>query len=313
MEQYYTKIADNITNNIANRKLHHGLIFLGTKGIGKADFIKNLAQKLTNSTSELTNNPDILLIEKSLNQKKQFKQNITIDEVRMINDFINLTSSKSQYRFIIIDAIDDLNKNAANAILKNLEEPKDNIFFFLISHNENQILNTIKSRCNIIKIKNPDYKYFHKIISTNSLNISDKEIETLFLISTGSIGLALQAYQNNAIEIYQNFLGMATGSNQEVNTIELSNDLIKKDPDLKLTCQIITLIFNRIVKKSQNIFKNELFDAEEFIISQYLQKHNLDNIFKIYGKISDILIKTSNLNLDKKHSLINIINLIKNA
>lgn len=308
----YRPIKEEILKNFNQNKLHHALILSGLDGIGKCSFAKLLAQNITDNFSEIKNNPDILLIQRELNQKKELKKDITIDSIRKISDYISLTSSKSKYRVIIIDSIDDLNKNATNALLKNLEEPPHNVFFFLINHNESNILDTIKSRCNIIKIKALTYKDFCSIISANTLNIKDEELRLLFELSNGSVALALEFYQNNSFENYQRILSIISNLIKSADLTRLIEELLKKDVDLKMTASLINLILNRAVKRAKIGLKNEeyFFGNEEYLLHEYLKNNSVENIFRKYDEINEIFLKTKNLNLDKKPSLINIFNIL---
>ncbi len=306
----YQKIREDLIQSFTSNKLHHALIFSGIKGIGKCSFAKSLAQEITNNYSDIENNPDLLLIQRGFNYKKELKKDITIDEVRKINDFVNLTSSTSKSRVIIIDAVDDLNKNSSNAILKNLEEPRDNIFFFLVGHNEAKILDTIKSRCNIITINTPNYKDFSKIILSNTLEVEDKEVMLLFEISNGSIALALDFYRGNYFDNYQKIIYLLTKKEGDLNVINFINDLLKEDNELMIFERLINLFLSRLIRKSKNNLKGEFFAGEEFLLSEYLQRNKIDNIFRKYDEINNIFLKISSLNLDKKQSLINIFSIL---
>ncbi len=309
MNSEYQKIERSIINDCFSNKLHHALIFHGIKGIGKSEFVQNLAKKITNSEAEIKNNPDILLIKRDLNIKGELKKDITIENVRKINDFISLSSSQSEYRIIIIDSIDNLNHNAANAILKNLEEPSSKVFFFLINHNKEKILDTIKSRANFIEISPPPYLEFSQMIAKNTIDIKEDEISLLFEISGGSTDLALEFYKNNSFEIYKNIIDIAVNAEESnINQSDFLTGLIKKDKDLLLIQQLINLFLSRSVKKSKFLIKKELFSGEEFLLGQYVKENNnIDEIFKKYDNINDIFYNINRLNLDKLHSLTNAI------
>ncbi len=306
----YTKIEEDILKILDANKLHHALIFCGIEGIGKSSFVKLLAQKITKSKFDTTNNPDIILIQRELNPKKELAKNITVDTVRKINDFINLTPSTSKYRIIIINSIDCLNKNSANALLKNLEEPPRNTFFFLINHNQSTMPDTIKSRCNLIKIGSPSYLDFSYVVRNNSLNIGEKELLLLFEISSGSIGLALKFYQNGAFENYQNIIKIITKSETELNLMKFIEELLKNDGDLIVVKSLLGLICSRILKMAVNNMGNEFFENEGMLFSKYLQNNSVDDVFRKYYEVSNLLSKIIDLNLDKKQSLINIFNIL---
>ena len=133
-------------------KLPSKILISGKKGIGKSLLINNFLLKIFNSNNDqelITNmtHPNILNIKKT-NDKK----NIEIDQIREVVKFTNQSSFNNKARFIIIDDAEFLNINSSNALLKNLEEPNENVFFILIFNSDMSLLDTIKSRCIEFKI-----------------------------------------------------------------------------------------------------------------------------------------------------------------
>ena len=96
---------------------------------------------------ENSTHPNLLYI-----KKKHDKKNIEVDQIREVIKFTYQSSLNNKSRFIIIDDVEFLNTNSSNALLKSLEEPNDNVYFFLLFNSEMNILDTIKSRCLEYKI-----------------------------------------------------------------------------------------------------------------------------------------------------------------
>jgi DNA polymerase III subunit delta' len=153
-------------------RLPHALLFAGPQGIGKATLAFHLAHHLLRfpSAVEAPDNlaspepssplfrqiatgahPGVLHLTRPVNEKtKAFKTVLTVDEIRKVNRFLSLTSHDGSYRVVIVDPADDMNPNAANALLKNLEEPPSRTVFVLITHSIGRLLPTIRSRCQTI-------------------------------------------------------------------------------------------------------------------------------------------------------------------
>lgn len=156
-------------------KMHHALLLSGPPGIGKATFAFHLAHHLLanprsaeaplifgarNPESALFrqvaqgSHPGVLHLTRPMNDKtKAFKSVVTVDEIRKIGRFLSMTSHDGGWRVVIVDPADDMNTNAANALLKNLEEPPARTLFVLIAHSPGGLLPTIRSRCQTIKMK----------------------------------------------------------------------------------------------------------------------------------------------------------------
>ena len=133
-------------------KLPSKILLSGKKGIGKSLLVKQflvtaLKEKNSKLLIENETHANVLNI-----KKKVDKKNIEIDQIREIVKFTNQSSFNDKSRFIIIDDVEYLNVNSSNALLKSLEEPNDNVYYFLIFNSEMNILNTIKSRCLEYKI-----------------------------------------------------------------------------------------------------------------------------------------------------------------
>jgi len=155
-------------------KLPHALILAGPRGIGKATLAFHLAHYLLKHPSEQGApevfsardpasslhrqiasgaHPSVLNLTRPLNDKgDRFKTVISVDEIRRVGRFLSLTSHDGSYRVVIVDPADDMNRNAANALLKNLEEPPARTIFVLIVHSLGSLLPTIRSRCQMIRL-----------------------------------------------------------------------------------------------------------------------------------------------------------------
>lgn len=156
------------------RKLPHALLLAGPQGIGKATLAFHFAYHLLKNPVPGTApaalvtpdpgsalfrqvamgaHPAVLHLTRPLNDKtKAFKTVLTVDEIRKVNRFLSMTSHDGSYRVVIVDPADDMNTNAANALLKNLEEPPAKTLFILISHSPGSLLPTIRSRCQMVRL-----------------------------------------------------------------------------------------------------------------------------------------------------------------
>ncbi len=155
-------------------KLPHALIFAGPVGIGKATLAFHLAHHLLkhpqsdiapdtlaipDPSSPLFRqiatgaHPSVLHLTRPMNDRtKSYKTVVTVDEIRRVEGFLSRTSHDGGYRIVIVDPADDLNANAANALLKNLEEPPRRTLFVLIVHAPGSLLPTIRSRCQAVRL-----------------------------------------------------------------------------------------------------------------------------------------------------------------
>jgi DNA polymerase-3 subunit delta' len=146
-------------------RLHHAWLLTGLEGVGKATFAYRAARRLLGAPHDPAHgilganpdhpvsrqviaraHPDILVIERVGEDGKPRKV-IPVDEARRLSEFFSKSPASAPHRVAIVDAADDLNPNAANALLKTLEEPPERGVLFMISHSPGRLLPTIRSRC----------------------------------------------------------------------------------------------------------------------------------------------------------------------
>jgi DNA polymerase-3 subunit delta' len=165
---------------LQRRALPHALLFRGREGTGKLDFVRKLAQSLACSSpvdeaacGECQScrwfaagaHPDYReLIPEALQPanaegaragERKPSQQISVDEVRDLHDFVNLTAHQTGAKTIVVYPAETLNVNAANALLKSLEEPPANTRFMLVAHRPSYLPATIISRCQQIVLPTP--------------------------------------------------------------------------------------------------------------------------------------------------------------
>ena len=146
-------------------RLHHAWLLTGPEGVGKATFAYRAARRLLGAPADpahgslganpdhpvsrqiiARSHPDILVIERVGEDGKPRKV-IPVDDARRLAEFFSKSPASAPHRVAIVDAADDLNINAANALLKTLEEPPERGILLMISHSPGRLLPAIRSRC----------------------------------------------------------------------------------------------------------------------------------------------------------------------
>lgn len=167
--------ADFLAASYRAGKMHHALLLAGPVGVGKATLAFHLANHLiahprsgeaparlsppdpaSQAFRQIAQgaHPAVLHLTRPVNERtKGFKSVVTVDEIRRVSRFLGMTSHDGGYRIVIVDPADDMNVNAANALLKNLEEPPTRCLFILVAHQLGRLLPTIRSRCQLVKLK----------------------------------------------------------------------------------------------------------------------------------------------------------------
>lgn len=136
--------------------------------------------------------PDMLAIERGYDEKrKKMRGEIVVDDVRQIGSFLRLTPSLGGWRVVVVDSADEMNRNAANAVLKLLEEPPRQALILLVSHAPGRLLPTIRSRCRAVRLGPLSDAQIADLLHKHLPEIDPSAAETLVALSEGSIGRAL--------------------------------------------------------------------------------------------------------------------------
>ncbi len=164
-----------LAETFATGRMHHGWLLAGPEGIGKATLAYRFARHVLAAPRErdpfgqsleiapetiaarqvlALSHPGLLVIRRPWDFRgKRFITSIPIDEVRRIRSFVTHTAGAGDHRCVIVDTADELNQNAANALLKSLEEPPPRTFFLLVTSEPGRLLPTIRSRCRVLDLK----------------------------------------------------------------------------------------------------------------------------------------------------------------
>ncbi len=297
------QIQKQIIELFIKKKLPQSLIFNGIQGIGKYTYAITLAKiilsyNITDIPSNIDNiflNQDVcksvdinscsnlLIIKPHYDEKsKSYKDIITIEEIRKINDFLHLTSINNKYRIIIIDALDQLNINASNALLKIIEEPPKNTIFLLISHNINKILDTILSRCFILKFNKLNSDELNHLITLNNISLNEDNKKNYLQICNGSFAKFLFLV-NDDKNIYSSLINILNNKNTDLEVYNFINNL--KISEYKNINFLFDIIYTYLCNKECLSYKHQ----------------------QTISKVSKFKNITTPLNLDKYSVLANIL------
>ena len=266
------------------------ILLSGKKGLGKSTLAYHIINYILSTNDEFkydtkkfiisNNNRSFKLLQNNSHPNFYLidlfddKKNIDVTQIREMITYTNKSTFNNMARFILIDNIENLNKNSVNALLKIIEEPNENVFFILINNNKKNILPTLRSRCLSFKINftfDESIKVSNQILGENIFN-----------------------YVNHDLISYYNTPG------EIINLIDFSK---KKDIDLKdytLVNFMNSLIDNKYYKKNKPVKILLINLIELFFLKEYKLGGAKTSLLIFYKDFINKIYNTEKFNLDEE-------------
>src|SRR5438067_4872224 len=217
-------------------RLPHALLLSGPRGIGKATLAFRLARFVLANGAGATppaglfgegeglaiepdsgvfhrvaagGHADLLTIERGYDpRRRRLRSEIVVENTREIGAFLRLTPAEGGWRVVIVDGADEMNRNAANALLKILEEPPRRGLLLLVSHSPGRLLPTIRSRCRHFPLAALGRPLVLQLLGQYRPELPRSEGEALAGLAEGSVGRAIELADAGGLALYRSILGM---------------------------------------------------------------------------------------------------------
>lgn len=338
-------------------KVHHAWMVTGPKGIGKATLAYKMARFLLNNPPDddqgpglfgdvlekaaLTSldtdiestanhlitagsNPDLMVIERTEDPKTgKMRNNILVDDVRKVNKFFQSTSADGGWRVAIVDTADEMNRNAANAILKILEEPPKNSILIILAHAPGRLLPTIKSRCRMMPLSPLKSDTVKEILIKSFPDKEDNVIDGYVALSNGSPGYAISLIEHKGLKVYREILGLLS-TMPDIN-VPLMHDFAgaittqKSGDTFNLFSEMLSQFISRMIRHVSYLGTSHTHNIKEALTEEFKLMEEIGTIIpldqwaELWEKISEKMMITDRLNMDRKQTVIDILNMINSA
>jgi DNA polymerase-3 subunit delta' len=212
-------------------RVPHAFLIAGPQGVGKATLAYRMARfvlahpnpaapEVAAATSLVVDakhpvarriaaqaQPDLLVIERTLNDKGVLHNQIAVEDIRKTVTFFGSTAGEGGWRVAIVDAVDELNRSGANALLKVLEEPPQRALLFLISHSAARVPVTLRSRCRILTLRPlAEADVAAAVAAAIGSAADDPHIAAAAAAAEGSVSRALALLDEGALALRQQAL-----------------------------------------------------------------------------------------------------------
>jgi DNA polymerase-3 subunit delta' len=317
-------------------RLAHAWLLTGPKGIGKATLAYRIARFALagggdggglfggppDSLEISADHPvfhqmasqahrDLKVIERGIADEKKgkLKTEIVIDDVRKIGDLFHQTAD-SGWRVVLIDAADEMNRNAANAVLKVLEEPPRQALILLVCHRPGRLLPTIRSRCRKLAMNPLSEQSVSHLLSRYRPELTDAEIAALVRLGEGSIGKALGLAAEGGLDLYHDLMGLLVALPRlDVPALHAFADRTSR-PEAEAAWRTVTELLvwwlARLVQVGGREGRGmaEVVPGEGAVMSRLLSAAGLERWLELWEKVSALFGRTDAVNLDRKQAIL---------
>ena len=222
----HNKFAETLASSVTSGRMHHAWLLTGPCGIGKASMARLAAAYLLSERAagrdllgeQFTGfsvppadpeanlvfngaHPDYLEIAPVLDDNRSGQ--IKIDQIRAMVPFMGHKSARGGFRVTVIDTMDEVNRNGANAMLKLLEEPPEKSIIFLISSRPGQLPPTIRSRCRVVRLSALDTHSCRNVLTKKWPDADAEHVDELALLCAGAPGRAIALAESGADDCYK--------------------------------------------------------------------------------------------------------------
>ncbi len=211
--------------------------------------------------------PDLRVVERGINPKTgKLRSEIVIDDIREAVAFLRLTPSEGGWRVVIVDGAEDMNRNAANALLKVLEEPPPQAVLLLVSHAPGRLPPTIRSRCRRLDVRALPADTLMTLLARQTPDIDEADRGMIASLAEGSIGRALALSEVGGVDLYREIaqLLLALPRLDAVALYRLADRLARgtADGSFRMAVELLTAWLIRMLKFAATGIGQELVPGE---------------------------------------------------
>jgi DNA polymerase-3 subunit delta' len=275
----HTGAERELAASFAADRMHHAWMLTGPTGIGKATLAYRCArfalappklreaagdglaippESITAGQVRALSHPGLAVIRRAYDQKtKRFPATIPVDEVRELRTFLGRTADEGTWRIVIVDSADELNLNAANALLKVLEEPPTRVLFLLVVAQPQRLLRTIRSRCRSLELAPLGTEDLRRavtqaLVTAETAPPAETDWVTLETLAEGSVRRLLDLAAGDGLGLYRRIEGLLRGLPavdwQAAHALGDELGSAAADPRLTLFFDLLLALIARLVR-----------------------------------------------------------------
>lgn len=336
------------------KRLAHAWLITGSQGIGKATLAFRVARFLLAQSGEAAgpslfdtevdggadaladslylspdhrvsalvragSHPNLAVLRRTVDPKsKKLRSVIIVDDVRDFQGLFAMTAADGGWRVAIIDPADDMNRNAANALLKLLEEPPPKTLLLLVSHAPGRLLPTIRSRCRRLALHPLGETEVSAILEHHNPELSAADRLAVARFAGGSPGRAITLASQDGLDLYRLMVTLLSAlPNPDTRALHALGDRFRRKDGadtFKIFTDLLVDWLQRMVRAAASGQDMTHAPPEESAIMARLSAgRSLDQWVEVWENVRHLIARADAINLDRKQVLISMFSTLEHA
>ncbi len=319
-------------------RLPHGWLIHGPRGIGKATLAFRFARFVLSGGADPDSirvdeddplfrrvasggHSDLMTLERAYDpERKRLRSVIIVDDVRAAGRFLSLTAGEGEWRVVVVDAADEMNESAVNALLKMLEEPPVRTLMLLVSHAPGRLPATIRSRCRGLALERLPEDAVSGLLSRFVPDLADDEAAALARLSEGSIGRAIGLAEAEGLALFRTLLAlMQTLPGTDVVALHgFADRLAGRDAEsaYRTATALLTWWIARMVgagARGAPLSGGEVVPGEQNCAERLLGLGGVEQWMEVWEKVTRLIAQADGINLDRKQVVLGAFHAMERA
>jgi DNA polymerase III subunit delta' len=317
-------------------RVPHAILLSGPRGIGKATLAFRFARFLLatrDHSAEIATegalavapesgvfhrvaaggHADLLTVERAYDPRRgRLRGEIVVEDAREITSFFRLTAAEDGWRIVVVDDAEEMNRNAANALLKVLEEPPRQALLLLVSHSPGRLLPTIRSRCRRFPLLPLAQEVVTRLLRHHRPEIPQPEAEALAALSNGSIGRALELADAGGLALYRSMLEILSQipGLDVIGLHAFSDQLARADADdsYRVAGELLLQVLVRIAMRRarRQLEGDEFVSGENDATRRLAARADAAQWAALREDVERRFVSTDQLHLDRKQAILGV-------
>ncbi len=332
---------------VNQQRIHHGWLITGPKGIGKATFAMRIARFLLSRNPGIATTADqglfgddlpaldyetlsldeddpvarriesgghggLSVVQRSVNDTTgKLRKDIVISDIRKLSSFFSQTASEGGWRVAIIDAADEMNTSAANALLKLLEEPPEKSILLLVAHSPGRLLPTLKSRCRQLPLLPLPSESLRAVLSARYPDLPADDLAAAAAMAAGAPGKAVELIGRSGLDIYRQLATVLastpTFDMPQIHALAAKLGSVKADADYRIFIEMFLGWLQRLIRQQvSGDVAPDIMAGESDQISRISALARVDQWLDLWDKVSHLIARADAVNLDRKQVIVSL-------